>query len=88
MRLAFSTVIVMSGIGGFRPGVLMGLKYSNVRLGLVRDPVDSSKLRLVAHVKIDHNKQQTKHVRHDQADTYVLLHLIGRYPSHVILISE
>lgn len=69
LRLAFHSVILMSGIGGFRPGVLMGLKYSNVRLGLVRDPGDRVKRRLVVHIKIEQNKQKTKHVRHDQADT-------------------
>ncbi|KAK6205733.1 hypothetical protein LQW54_008313 [Pestalotiopsis sp. IQ-011] len=68
IRLAFHTLVLLSGIGGFRPGVLMDLSYSNVRIGLVRDPGDRAKVKLVAHIKIKHNKQETNKVRHDQKD--------------------
>ncbi|KAI0133446.1 hypothetical protein BJ170DRAFT_606345 [Xylariales sp. AK1849] len=69
IRIAFHGVLLLAGIGGFRPGVIMQLKYDQVRLGLVRDPLKPDKKRLVATIKILQNKLKTKVVRRDQVDT-------------------
>ncbi|KAH8655592.1 hypothetical protein BX600DRAFT_515367 [Xylariales sp. PMI_506] len=69
-RLAFHTILVIEAIGGFRPGTVLGLRYDQVELGLVRDPIQSDKKRLVVTTTIHHNKQKTKTVKKDQSDTF------------------
>ncbi|CAJ2510239.1 Uu.00g061390.m01.CDS01 [Anthostomella pinea] len=45
-RVAFHCAIFIAGIGGFRPGEVMNLKYRQVAFELVQDPRDPLKQRL------------------------------------------
>jgi hypothetical protein len=62
MRLAFHIIILLSGIGGFKPGKLIGVPYENVRIALIRDPADRAKVKVVVYIKIYHNKHKTDKV--------------------------
>ncbi|KAI1340623.1 hypothetical protein F5Y15DRAFT_45409 [Xylariaceae sp. FL0016] len=66
-RLAFHTAIVIAGIGGFRPGEILNLKYKQVAFELVRDPNEPTKLRFVANITIRHNKGATKVIESNQS---------------------
>ncbi|KAI6544139.1 hypothetical protein MCOR05_002642 [Pyricularia oryzae] len=68
-RVAFHSVILMAAIGGFRPGALLGLTYSQVRLALVRDPKDA-KRKIVAEITIHQNKLRNDVIRTSQKDNY------------------
>lgn len=70
VRLAFHGVVLLSGLGGFRPGVLMSLKYSQVALDLVVDPKDGQ-TRLVITFTLYQNKQRVDVIRQDQSNVYV-----------------
>ncbi|KAI0976370.1 hypothetical protein F4678DRAFT_416827 [Xylaria arbuscula] len=69
IRIAFHTAVLIAAIGGFRPGVLMALKYKHVQFELLQDPKDPSQRRLVASIEIEHNKQETKSIQHSQHRT-------------------
>ncbi|KAF3763129.1 hypothetical protein M406DRAFT_331693 [Cryphonectria parasitica EP155] len=66
IRIAFHLVVLLSGIGGFRPGCLMDLKYSQIALDLMLD--SKGERRLVATFTIYQNKQRTGTIRQDQAN--------------------
>jgi hypothetical protein len=70
-RLAFHGVLLLAGIGGFRPGVIMQYKYDDVQIGLVRNSLRPDKKKLVAILKIHQNKQISEIVHQDQSDTYI-----------------
>ena len=54
-RVAFHTLTVLDGIGGWRPGSLIGMEYGQVSLGIIRDPATGRK-KLVATPTVYHNK--------------------------------
>lgn len=74
VRHAFHCVVLLLGIGGFRPGVVLGskasdgLKYGDVDLMLVRD---GSAAKLVVTIAIKHNKRETNAVYENQSNRYV-----------------
>lgn len=43
VRIAFHAILILSGIGGFRPGVFNRIRYSEVDLELVLDPSSGEK---------------------------------------------
>ncbi|KAF6821138.1 hypothetical protein CPLU01_12565 [Colletotrichum plurivorum] len=57
IRIAFHAVMLLSAVGGFRPGTLMELPYRQIQLVVVRDPLEKTKTRLVANITIFQNKQ-------------------------------
>ncbi|KAI1385771.1 uncharacterized protein F4822DRAFT_432624 [Hypoxylon trugodes] len=65
-RLAFHGAVLISGIGGFRPGEVVNLTYRQVAFELVRDPLDSSRRRLVASITIVHSKQMESRIQRSQ----------------------
>ncbi|KAI1382568.1 uncharacterized protein F4822DRAFT_441804 [Hypoxylon trugodes] len=65
-RQAFHGAVLAAAIGGFRPGEVMNLTYRQVAFELVRDPLDSSKRRLVVSITIRHNKQQENVIQRSQ----------------------
>lgn len=67
-RIAFHAVLLLSSIGGFRPGTLMQMPFSQVQLAVVRDPLDKSKTQLVATFTIYQNKQASKKIGRKQDD--------------------
>lgn len=76
-RVAFHSVILASAIGGFRPEVLMQMKYRDVKLVVVRDPNRQQRTKLVANITIHHNKKSPHKARDSQDETYVTA-----FPSH------
>lgn len=60
-------MLLLSGIGGFCPGVLFGIKYHQVALDLVLHPSTGDK-QVVATFTLKQNKQQTSTIRFDQSD--------------------
>lgn len=58
-RIAFHNMLLLSGIGGFRSGVLFNMKFHQVGLDLVLHPATGER-QLVTTFTIYQNKQQTK----------------------------
>jgi len=56
VRVSFHSVVLLLGIGGFRRGMVLGLKFRQVQLAIVRDPDHRKKIRLVATITIARNK--------------------------------
>lgn len=66
VRLAFRGVVLLSGLDGFRPGVLMDLKYSQVAIDLVR--IQENQVRLVITFTLYQNKQGISVIRTGQSN--------------------
>lgn len=65
-RVAFHAITVIEGIGGFRLGSLIGMKYGQISLKIVRDPANPEKGKVVATPTIRHNKRKKKVIRKTQ----------------------
>lgn len=65
-RLSFHLAVLICAMGGFRPGVVLGLTYGSVKLELVRDPTHPKQRTLVAHIAAEHNKQRKLSIKHTQ----------------------
>ncbi|KAL8285643.1 hypothetical protein RB600_009869 [Gaeumannomyces tritici] len=68
VRVAMHSIILLAGIGGFRPGTLFQLSYSQVQLAVVRDPSTQTR-KLVAEVTIRQNKVKKDVVLKSQKET-------------------
>ena len=55
-RVDFHGILLLLGLGGFRCGMVLGLKYRHVQLAVVRDPINRERKRLVATVTVVRNK--------------------------------
>lgn len=64
-RISFHYMLLVGAIGGFRPGVLMNLKYRNVYVDLVRNPGTEQK-SVIATFILHQNKQKAGIVKKDQ----------------------
>lgn len=62
LRIAFHNMLLLSGIAGFRPGVLCNIKYSQVQLDLVIYPTSGEK-QVVTTFTMHQNKQRTVGIR-------------------------
>lgn len=82
VRIAFHAVLVLAGIGGFRPGMFNRIRYREVDIELVLDP-DSGETRLVAQFTLHQNKQKAFSLKKDQAHMYV-----ARLVSHLFLFCK
>lgn len=60
-------MLLLAGIGGFRPGVLVNIRYNQVALDLVLNP-STQERRLVATFTLYQNKQRTGIIRQDQSN--------------------
>ena len=56
-RVTFHTIILILGIGGWRPLVVINLKYKQVELGIMRDLTNKSRKKLVTNITLYQNKQ-------------------------------
>lgn len=70
IRLAFHTATVLGGLGGWRPGSLVGIKYKDVAFAWVRDPVFPAKTWPVVYTTIHHVKQARNRIQRDQRAKY------------------
>ncbi|KAK7448730.1 hypothetical protein Landi51_06406 [Colletotrichum acutatum] len=91
-RIAFHAVLLLSSIGGFRPGTLMQMPFSQVQLAVVRDPLDKSRTQLVATFTIYQNKQASKKIGRKQDDVVKISITIVPWPllcivSQVIVVA-
>ncbi|KAK1961640.1 hypothetical protein LY78DRAFT_721698 [Colletotrichum sublineola] len=68
-RIWFHFAVILAGLGGFRPGVYLNVKYRDVVLSVVRDPANPHEGRLCAEVTVHHNKKMETAVRQDQSET-------------------
>lgn len=75
-RLAFHTATVLGGLGGWRPGSLVNIKYKDVQFAWVRDPKVRTRTLPVVYTTIHHVKQQRNHIEREQRSKYVLLKLL------------
>ncbi|KAL8329142.1 hypothetical protein RB597_004736 [Gaeumannomyces tritici] len=66
--MAMHSIILLAGIGGFRPGTLFQLSYSQIQLAVVRDPSTQTR-KLVAEVTIRQNKVKKDVVLKSQKET-------------------
>ncbi|KAK4204850.1 hypothetical protein QBC40DRAFT_249586 [Triangularia verruculosa] len=62
-RVAFYATLLLASLG-FRPGVVTGLSYDQVRLGLVRDPENPGGHKMVAEITLHQNKQHFQVYKH------------------------
>jgi hypothetical protein len=55
-RIAFHANVLLSAMGGLRPGTLGKVRYRDVLVSVLRDPMDNTKLKHTATVTIPRNK--------------------------------
>lgn len=55
-RVSFHSKCLLAAIGGFRRGMLSGMKYSQFRVAALRDPKDRLRTKIVVTIKIRRNK--------------------------------
>lgn len=65
-RVAFHTALLLMGIGGWRPSVVMPLKYSQVEVGVMRDPYNPNQKIVVAHITLYQNKKKANIIYENQ----------------------
>ncbi|KJZ77307.1 hypothetical protein HIM_03031 [Hirsutella minnesotensis 3608] len=65
-RLAFHCATVLGGIGGWRPGSLVRIKYQDVSIAWIRDPKVPSKTWPLVYTTIHHVKQRRHRIERDQ----------------------
>lgn len=64
-RISFHYMLLVGAIGGFRPGVMVDLKYRDVCVDLIRDP-NTGRRSIVATFTMRQNKHRAGIVRKDQ----------------------
>ena len=57
-RVSFHADVLLSAMGGFRPGCLGKLCYRDVMLSIMRDPRDRAKMKHAATLTIGRNKMK------------------------------
>ncbi|KAK0716864.1 hypothetical protein B0T26DRAFT_774350 [Lasiosphaeria miniovina] len=67
-RLDFCMTLILCGITGFRPGALVEIFYKQIELAAVRDPDNLQNTKIIAHITLFHNKQNTGSLRTEQDD--------------------
>ncbi|KAI1409856.1 hypothetical protein F5Y13DRAFT_192862 [Hypoxylon sp. FL1857] len=55
-RVSFHAILLLAATGGFRPGTLLGLAFSQFEVAVVRDPTDSARTQIVVSIRIERNK--------------------------------
>lgn len=55
-RISFHGKFLLAAIGGFRRGMLRGIKYSQLQVAALRDPNNQSRTKIVVTIKIRRNK--------------------------------
>lgn len=55
-RIAFHANVLLSAMGGFRPGTLGKVRYRDVLLSVMRDPADTKRLKHASTITIPRNK--------------------------------
>ncbi|KAI3326529.1 hypothetical protein HD806DRAFT_410130 [Xylariaceae sp. AK1471] len=55
-RVSFHAIIVLAAIGGFRPGTLLNLTFSQFQVAVVRNPTNSARTQIVVSINIERNK--------------------------------
>lgn len=55
-RVSFHSMILLAAIGGFRPGTLLRLTFSQFKVAVVRDPHNHARTKIVMTVFIERNK--------------------------------
>jgi hypothetical protein len=55
-RISFHANVLLSAMGGFRPGCLGDMRYKDFVLSILRDPRDRSKMKHAATITIKRNK--------------------------------
>ncbi|UKZ79054.1 hypothetical protein TrVFT333_006805 [Trichoderma virens FT-333] len=66
IRLAFHCATLLGGIGGWRPGSLVNIRYKDIELAWVRDRNIPSKTWPVVFITIHHVKQRKHQIQRDQ----------------------
>ncbi|KAH7012700.1 uncharacterized protein B0I36DRAFT_436685 [Microdochium trichocladiopsis] len=69
-RLSVHLMILLAGITGFRPCEVLGLKYSQVKLEVVRSPRRPQERSLVAHITIRRAKRELGKVERSQKNIF------------------
>lgn len=57
-RVSFHANVLLSAMGGFRPGCLSKARYRDAMLSIIRDPRDRAKIKHVATLTIGRNKMK------------------------------
>ncbi len=55
-RASFHAILLLAATGGFRPGTLLGLTFSQFQVAVVRDPTDPARTQIVVSISIERNK--------------------------------
>ncbi|PKK52457.1 hypothetical protein CI102_4191 [Trichoderma harzianum] len=66
IRFAFHCATLLGGIGGWRPGSLVNIRYEDVEFAWVRDLKDPLKTWPVVYTTIHHVKQRAIRIQRDQ----------------------
>ena len=57
-RVSFHTNLLLSAMGGFRPGCLGKVRYRDLMLSIMRDPRDGAKMKHATTLTIRRNKMK------------------------------
>ena len=71
VRIAFHNIILIQGIGGFRPYSVIYLTYGQFKLGTIRDPTNPGRTRFVVEPTVRHDKVKRKKIRKTQDEIYI-----------------
>ncbi|KAK1983860.1 hypothetical protein LZ30DRAFT_687313 [Colletotrichum cereale] len=69
-RVSFAWVVILGGLCGFRPEVLMNMTYRQIQMAMVRDPSNTETAIPVATINVEHNKQKTNAIRRSQNEKF------------------
>lgn len=72
LRVAFHSALLLCAIGGFRMGVVQGIKYKQVQLAFIRAN-EKGKIHLVATITLYQNKRQQNKIESPRTTCEYLL---------------
>ncbi|CAF3458072.1 unnamed protein product [Fusarium graminearum] len=72
-RLAFSGILLLGGIGGWRFESLKQLRYRDIKVAWLKDPKNPQKARCVATIRIHHAKWKADKIERDQTSSITLV---------------
>ncbi|KAH0430377.1 hypothetical protein CcaCcLH18_07889 [Colletotrichum camelliae] len=85
-RVSFDWTLNLLGVTGFRISEVINIQYSQVELGVVRNPSDPTRTALVATIHLEHRKQKTNAVK--GAQNHKLQFQVTMVPYRVICLTR
>ncbi|MCJ1424610.1 hypothetical protein MMC29_002498 [Sticta canariensis] len=76
-RAIFHAIVLLCAYGGFRKGMVIGkFKFRDIKMAIIRDPVDRDRRHLVAITEITRNKLKEDAMEHKKGEKCVIHFLV------------